>query len=149
MRGLRLSEACNLNDTTIVLDHAVPHVRVKPDGRQMKTDQSERDIPLVGVALMAMRAQPKGFPRYHDKADGLSALMNRVLDARNLRPNGETMYSLRHTFKDRLRAVGATDEMKDALMGHKRDQPAYGFGYSLESKAGVLGRMAFKPPSRV
>jgi hypothetical protein len=40
----------------------------------------------VGVALMAMREQPDGFPRYRDKADSLSALVNQALDARKLRP---------------------------------------------------------------
>lgn len=147
--GLRLSEACNLTANTIRLDHAVPHVQVRPDGREMKTDHSHRDIPLVGAALMAMKEQPQGFPRYRDKADTLSALINKALEARKLRPNGETLYSLRHTFKDRLRAVGAPDELKDALMGHKREQPSYGFGYSLQSKAEWLNRIALRPPSSV
>jgi integrase len=147
--GLRLSEACNLSEKTIILDHKVPHVRVRPDGRQMKTDESERDIPLVGVALLAMKLQPKGFPRYVDKADTLSALVNKYLKLRNLRPNGETLYSLRHTFKDRLRAAKASDELKDELMGHAEDRPAYGFGYSLESKLEVLKAIAFRPPLSV
>ena len=147
--GLRLSEACNLNERTIILDHAVPHVRVRSDGREMKTQQSQRDIPLVGVALMAMQLQPRGFPRYLDRADSLSALVNKAFTFRGLRPNGETLYSLRHTFKDRLRAAGATDELKDALMGHARDQPAYGFGYSLEIKHALLNGIAFKAPLSV
>ena len=42
--GLRLSEACNLTAETIHLDAPVPHVQVRPDGRRMKTEQSERDI---------------------------------------------------------------------------------------------------------
>jgi hypothetical protein len=33
----------------------------------MKTDDSRRDIPLVGVALKVMRKHPEGFPRYRDK----------------------------------------------------------------------------------
>jgi hypothetical protein len=74
--GLRLSEACNLARETIKLDATVPHVQVRPDGREMKTDHSGRDIPRVGVALMAMQAQPDGLPRYHDKGDSLSALVN-------------------------------------------------------------------------
>lgn len=45
-----------------------------PEGRAVKTDQSKREIPLVGVVLMAMRVQPDGFPRYRDKAEVLSAL---------------------------------------------------------------------------
>jgi integrase len=147
--GLRLSEACNLNKSTIILDHAIPYVRVRPDGREMKTEQSEREIPLVGVALMAMKAQPDGFLRYVDKADTLSALVNQALKVRGLSPNGETFYSLRHTFKDRLRAAKVNDELKDVLMGHTHDGPDYGAGYSLESKAEVLRAIAFRPPSSV
>jgi len=60
---------------------------------------------------MAMRAQPDGFPRYRDKADVLSALVNKALYARGLRPELEqSLYSLRHTFEDRLTAVDAPDK---------------------------------------
>jgi len=46
--GLRLSEACNLSRTTIRLNAPVPHVQIRPEGREIKTDQSQRDISLVG-----------------------------------------------------------------------------------------------------
>jgi hypothetical protein len=148
--GLRPSEACNLSDETIRLDHPVPHVQVRPEGREMKTEQSRRDIPLVGVALMAMREQPHGFPRYREKADSLSALVNKALEARNLRPDpGQSLYSLRHTFEDRLTAVEAPEKVVAALMGHKWHRPRYGLGPSLEQKAEWLKRIAFRPPSSV
>jgi hypothetical protein len=148
--GLRLAEACNLARETIKLDAAVPHVQVRPDGREMKTDHSRRDIPLVGVALMAMRAQPEGFPRYRDKADSLSALVNKVLEVRGLRPEpGQSLYSLRHTFEDRLTAVEAPEKVVAALMGHKWHRPRYGLGPSLEQKRDWLKRIAFRPPTSV
>jgi len=147
--GLRPSEACNLAKDTIKLDHDVPHVQVRPDGREMKTDQSEREIPLVGVALMAMRMHPNGFPRYRERANELSALVNKALRIRKLRPNGETLYSLRHTFKDRLRNAGVEDELKDTLMGHMLRGPKYGFGYSLKTKLDALMKIAFRPPSYI
>jgi integrase len=148
--GLRLSEAINLSRETIRLNAAVPHVCVAPDGRHIKTDESKREIPLVGVALMAMRAQPDGFPRYHDKADVLSALVNKALEARGLRPElGQSLYSLRHTFEDRLTAVDAPDKIIACLMGHKWSRPRYGIGPSLEHKREWLERIAFRPPSTV
>jgi integrase len=148
--GLRLSEAISLSRTTIRLDAAVPHIRVVPEGRDVKTDQSKREIPLVGVALMAMREQPDGFPRYRDKADVLSALVNKSLDVRGLRPQvGQSLNSLRHTFEDRLTAVDAPDKIIACLMGHKWSRPRYGVGPSLEHKRDWLERIAFKPPSRV
>lgn len=148
--GLRLSEACNLSENTIRLDHKVPHVQVRPEGREMKTEHSRRDIPLVGIALMAMRQQPHGFPRYRERADSLSALINKALENRKLRPEpGQSLYSLRHTFEDRLTAVEAPEKLVAALMGHKWHRPRYGLGPSLEQKLEWLKRIAFRPPSSV
>ncbi|MDP4024425.1 tyrosine-type recombinase/integrase [Methylobacterium sp. NEAU 140] len=148
--GLRLSEACNLTAETIRLDDATPHVQVRPDGRRMKTEQSERDIPLVGVALMAMREHPEGFPRYRDQAAGLSAAVNKTLRENGLLPSeGHTVYSLRHTFEDRLTAVEAPDKIAAALMGHKYRRPRYGVGPSLAQKAEWLQRIAFRMPGTV
>jgi integrase len=104
----------------------------------------------VGVALMAMRAQPEGFPRYRDKADSLSALVNKALEVRGLRPEpGQSLYSLRHTFEDRLTAVEAPEKVVAALMGHKWHRPRYGLGPSLEQKREWLKRIAFRPPTSV
>jgi integrase len=148
--GLRLSEAINLSRATIRLDTSVPHICVAPEGRHIKTDESRREIPLVGVALLAMRSQPDGFPRYRDKADVLSALVNKALDSRGLRPQlGQSLYSLRHTFEDRLTAVDAPDKIIACLMGHKWSRPRYGVGPSLEHKREWLARIAFRPPSTV
>ena len=148
--GLRLSEACNLSRATIRLDAPVPHIQVRPEGREIKTDQSQRDIPLVGAALMAMREQPDGFPRYRDKADSLSALVNQALEVRGLRPEpGQTLYSLRHTFEDRLTAIEAPEKVVAALMGHKWHRPRYGLGPSLEQKREWLSRIAFRSPTSV
>lgn len=148
--GLRLSEACNLTTETIRLDDPVPHVMVRPIGRRMKTDQSERDMPLVGVALAAMQAQPDGFPRYRDKAASVSATINKFLDENGLLPTeGTTLYSLRHTFEDRLTAVEAPDKVAAAMMGHKYHRPRYGVGPSLAQKREWLERIAFRAPAVV
>jgi integrase len=148
--GLRLSEAVNLSAATIRLGAPIPHVCVMPEGRDLKTDQSAREIPLVGVALRAMQEQPDGFPRYRDKADVLSALVNKALKARELRPErGQSLYSLRHTFEDRLTAVDAPDKIIACLMGHKWSRPRYGVGPSLEHKRDWLERVAFRSPSSV
>ncbi|WP_306424003.1 site-specific integrase, partial [Methylobacterium jeotgali] len=148
--GLRLSEAVNLTEETIDLTATVPHVRVRPDGRRMKTEQSERDMPLVGVALMAMQAFPGGFPRYRDKSASLSATVNKFLAKAKLLPaTGQTLYSLRHTFEDRLTAVEVPEKLAAALMGHKFHRPRYGLGPSLAQKQEWLQRIAFRPPSTV
>lgn len=148
--GLRLSEACNLTRETIRLDGAVPHVQVRADGRRMKTEQSGRDMPLVGVSLLAAQAQPDGFPRYRDKASSLSATINKFLTENDMLPvEGQSLYSLRHSFEDRLTAVEAPDKLAAALMGHKFHRPRYGLGPSLAQKLEWVQRIAFKPPSSV
>lgn len=148
--GLRVTECVNLNEKTIRFDSNIPHVQVRPDGRRMKTDESERDVPLAGVALAAMCGQRKGFPRYHDKAAGLSATVNAYLADNKLRPEeGQSLYSLRHTFKDSLIAQEAPDSMIDALMGHADDGPKYGTGPSLELKLKWVERVAFQAPAVV
>ncbi|MER8978046.1 integrase [Mesorhizobium sp. M0239] len=148
--GMRLSEAANLLPHRILLDHAVPHVQVRPDGRVLKTDHSLRDIPLVGCALAVMKLHPKGFPRYLDKADSLSALVNKFLDNANLLPTDDhSLYSLRHTYEDRLTAVEAPEKVVAMLMGHKWHRPKYGSGPTLEQKQFWLKKIAFKPPAHL
>lgn len=148
--GLRLSEAANLTAETIRLGAPVPHVAVEPDGRQMKTSDSRREIPLVGVALAAMKAQPDGFPRYRGKAASLSAIANKILTDKKLRPTPRhSVYSLRHCFEDRLTAVEAPEKLIAALMGHKYSRPKYGVGPSLAQKRDWLRRIAFTAPDDV
>lgn len=146
--GVRLVEACNLDKATIVLDHSIPHIRIRPNGRQLKTEQSARDIPLVGVALMAMKAHPEGFPRYFDKNPQASAVINGYLRNNFDIAANQSLYSLRHTFKNRLRSIRCQDEISARLMGHEYELPDYGEP-SLEDKLYWLERIAFRPPGRL
>jgi hypothetical protein len=123
---------------------------VLPDGRQLKTDHSEREVPLVGYALAAMKLHPNGFPRYRDNADALSALVNDVLLEKKLRPTKKhSLYSLRHTFEDRLTDIDAPDKVIATLMGHKWARPKYGRGPKLEQKLRWMEKIAFKPPAHL
>ena len=148
--GLRLSEIVNLGEGTILLGAGIPHVKVAADGRRLKTEDSAREMPLVGVALAAMKLRPHGFAKYRDKATVLSATVNKYLAENGLRPTtAHTVYSLRHSFKDRLVAVEAPDSLIDSLMGHKTYKPKYGRGPSLELKLKFLEQIAFKLPDRL
>ena len=146
--GLRPSEVVNLQTNAIALDDPVPHVKILPEGRRLKTKDSQREIPLVGAALAAMRQRPNGFPRYRDKSSVLSATVNKYLSENNLRPSKDhTVYSLRHSFKDRLIGAEAPDSLIDNLMGHKTYKPKYGLGHGLDLKLKYLQRIAFRPPA--
>lgn len=140
--GMRPSEVAALTRHRIVLDAKVPHVMVRPEQRQLKTYHSERDMPLVGVALEIMKEFPDGFPRYRDAPDSFSATANKALDAAGLRPTpAHTVYSLRHTFKDRLIALEAPERIQDALMGHAVRGIEYGAGATLAHRAEWLARV--------
>jgi integrase len=54
--GAQLSEIVGLRVEDVVLNHEVPHIHIRPHpklGRTLKTDASERKVPLVGIALWA------------------------------------------------------------------------------------------------
>jgi len=142
--GARPSEIVNLTKARIRLDAEIPHIAVGGEDRDTKTKHSKRDIPLVGLALEAMRRHPKGFPRYFDDADSLSEdLMNHFRE-NGLLPTAEhAVYSFRHSYKDRLKSVEAPEELIDELMGHKIKKPKYGDGYGLALKAKFIQRIAF------
>lgn len=146
--GLRPSEACGLDRSTINLEGPIPFVRVADDIRQTKTPGSVRTVPLVGVALTAMRLQPDGFPRYRNRADVASATINKALTAKNLRPGGkmQSLYSLRHTLIDRLRTAEAPKDIQEDILGHIH---MYGEGTSLEHRHAWLQRIAFKEPAHI
>jgi integrase len=148
--GMRPSEVVNLQKDAIRLDAKIPYVKVQPDGRKLKTEDSEREIPLVGVALAVMKLRPEGFPRYRDKSSSLSATVNKFLTMNSLRPTKDhSVYSLRHSFKDRLVAAEAPDSLIDSLMGHKTYKPKYGKGPSLELKLKFLESIVLRSPKRL
>ena len=145
--GLRPSEVANISGKKIFLNEKIPFIRVLGDDRELKTFDSERDIPLVGFALKAMREFPNGFPTYRDHEDTLSNTVNKYLKSRKLLPTEEhSFYSLRHTFEDRLTAVDPPDKIIASLMGHAFDRPKYGEGPTLEQKKRWLEKIAFQLP---
>ncbi|WP_169305478.1 tyrosine-type recombinase/integrase [Hyphomicrobium denitrificans] len=142
MTGMRPSEVAALSENRVFLQANIPYVSIKPEARQLKTRHSERDMPLVGLALETMREFKAGFPRYRDAPDTLSATVNKALSESGLRPTPEyTLYSLRHTFKDRLIALEAPQRVQDALMGHAVREVEYGSGPSLEQRATWIARV--------
>ncbi|MBJ6985921.1 tyrosine-type recombinase/integrase [Devosia sp. MC521] len=144
--GLRLSEATNLTENSIVLDHPIPHVKVIAEDRQLKVRTTQREIPLVGIALEACMRFPRGFPRYRHKADTLSATINKYLrDNGLMESDRHSVYGLRHTFKDRLQYTGANAALIDALMGHSGKGPKYGLGAALDQKLACLRQIAVNP----
>ena len=135
--GRRLAEVVGLRLEDIDLIH------IRPDpARRLKTKTSQRTLPLVGYGRLAMEEAMKWsdgdylFPRYIKdgkcKADHASAALNKWLKKDF---DGLTAHCLRHTFRDRLRAVECPMDMVDQIGGWKSVGSIgnnYGQGYLME-----------------
>jgi integrase len=137
--GARPSEICNLEPHAIRLaSNKTPHLSIEPredpdNPREIKTESSRRLVPLMGVALEAAKRHKAGFPRYRNRENDLSAVLNAYLRTHGLLPsNDHTVYSFRHSFEDRMKEGGLDDELRRLLMGHTVDRPKYGSGGSLD-----------------
>lgn len=140
--GYRPSEGAALTEDLIRLDANVPHIRIAPVGRQLKSHNAERVIPLCGVSLEAFRAYKAGFPRYADNP-ALSDTVNKFLRENGLLETADhSLYSLRHSFEDRMLAAGVDERIRRDLMGHRLDRERYGKGASLEHLHEVVSRIA-------
>ncbi|MGH1404365.1 MAG: DUF6538 domain-containing protein [Alphaproteobacteria bacterium] len=146
--GARISELIGLRAEDIDLKGEIPHIWIRPyEKHALKTPQSERKIPLVGVSLYAFKELGSGFIHYTNP-DTASSTVNKYLRENDLKPTSRhQLYSLRHTFKDRLRDVSAPEEIIDELMGHKKSGPKYGRGHLLEKKYEWLKKIAFDASS--
>lgn len=123
--GCRPSEIANLEEADVRLEEPVPHIRIRPSQtREIKTQSSIREIPLVGVSLAAMRQAPKGFPDYRDKSDLLSASLMKAFRTRDLFPTeNHVIYSFRHSFEKRMLEAGLDYGLRCTLMGHRNTLP--------------------------
>ncbi|MBN9056427.1 MAG: integrase, partial [Rhizobiales bacterium] len=129
----RPSEICNLPPERIHLKAKIPYISVDfQEDRLIKTESSVRDIPLMGVALDVMKRFPKGFPRYRDREDTLSATLMKHLRAKKLLPSdAHRVYSTRHSFEKRMLEAGLDFEFRKAVLGHSVNREKYGDGGSM------------------
>lgn len=146
--GCRPSEIANLRPENIVVDHQVPHLRIRHrDDRKLKSNSSARDIPLLGVSLEAFKRAPQGFAWYQDKGDNLSALLVKAFRVRGLFPTaGHRIYSIRHTFEKRMLEAGLDYGLRCTLMGHHNNRPEYGDGGSLDFRQQELSKITYDVP---
>ena len=140
--GCRLAEIVKLELNDIDMDQELIYVRPNSN-RRLKTRNSERTLPLVGYARVAMGlalAKSEGkylFSRYvrggKCNADHASAALNKWLKKDF---DGLTAHCLKHTFRDRLRAVECPLELIDQIGGWRSVSSigaGYGQGYSVDA----------------
>lgn len=128
--GLRVNECCGLRVQDVVLDVEYPFLKIEKNPfRPLKTKSSQRFIPLVGVALSAVKEAVDGsgaedwlFDSYinkdkkRTKNTSASAAVNKRLKS-VLGEDAPTCHSFRHTFSSRLRNVECPKDIRDELGG--------------------------------
>lgn len=142
--GYRPGEAAGLMPEDIVLEAEVPYIRIRANAaRAIKTGPSRRDLPLVGVSLAAFKDFPEGFPRYRKNSAGLSATINKYLRENGLaETDRHTLYSLRHSFEDRLLRARVDERVRRDIMGHALGRERYGEGGGPAFLVGEIQRAA-------
>lgn len=142
--GYRPSEGAGLLPEEIRLDANVPHIQIQKNAnRSLKTGHSKRAIPLVGVSLEAFRQASNGFPRYASNSAGLSATVNKFLrENKLLETTVHSLYSLRHSFEDRMLTAGIDERVRRDMLGHTLNRERYGKGGDLAFLYGEIMKAA-------
>ena len=149
--GMRLSEAAGLHRNDIILDAPAPHINLTAHSwRRLKTKSSARHIPLVGMALWAAQRllqhdSSYAFPRYCDgktcNANSASAALNKWM--KTIIGGDYVVHSLRHSLRDRLRAVECPSDIIDQIGGWTTTGIGHGYGkgYSVEILAKWMSKI--------
>ncbi len=142
--GMRPVEAIGLELDDFKLDHEVPHVHVRKNStRGLKTDHSERLLPLLGVSLEAAKTVVKsdGWGDRAGKNMYATTIINKHLRESGVAEGGrQSLYSLRHWFQDQLTRLDVIDRAQTQLMGHKFHRPKYGFGKEISELRDIVSR---------
>lgn len=155
--GCRLAEIVGLRLGDLDLEQGLVHIRPN-SARRLKTPSSKRTLPLVGYARLATELalhRSDGewlFPRYIKddscKATHASNALNKWLKKDF---EGLTAHSLRHTMRDRLRAVECPMELIDQIGGWRTVGGvgvSYGMGYSIEKTYEIFCRICLQSNTR-
>ena len=155
--GLRVSELAVAKTADVQLFDtngqplAIPFISITPNEfRSLKNDGSERNVPLVGLSLVAMHEAVKQagdsvylFPQYGKKGGGTnaSAAVNAALDFVDI-----NSHDFRHFISTRMREKMIPLDVRETITGHSSkgssELKGYGEGYKLEQMHPELLKVA-------
>lgn len=155
--GLRVSELAVAKKADVYLFDtngqplAIPFISITPNEfRSLKNDGSERNIPLVGLSLVAMHEAAKQagdseylFKQYGKKGGGTnaSAAVNAALDFVDI-----NSHDFRHFISTRMREKMIPLDVRETITGHSSkgssELKGYGEGYKLEQMHPELLKVA-------
>ena len=153
LTGGRLAEISCLRQDEVFLEVPIPYIDIKQrSDRRLKNDWSVRTIPLTQTAQEAARSaltrnagKDYLFPVFDSPrgSDNASGRLNKVIKKYRTSPKQVT-HSLRHGFRDRIRANAIPLELANAIEGRRYSQgeeARYGGGYTLEQKLKALRKI--------
>ncbi|GLI94975.1 DUF6538 domain-containing protein [Methylocystis echinoides] len=154
--GCRTEEVTGIELADIDLTGKTPffHIRGNSTRPSLKTNTSQRKLPLLGKALEVVResykaAQDKGsktlFPRYSEGkgATTVSAVQCKVVRRYVSQDKKLVPYSARHLMMDALKNSGANETIRNEILGHSSGKVSevYGAGYALEKLSEALKKV--------
>ena len=142
--GARLNElssfkASDVAHSDLIGTHCIYIKAEKRAGKRLKTEQSERFVPLhphlIGCGFLKFvsdQTSERGanawlFPKVAPGTTGKSAFskwFGRYIGAHGITDSSKVFHSFRHSFVDALRLGGVNGEINMALLGHKRHTSA-------------------------
>ena len=163
--GARLDEIVSLPLKNVQLG-AIPHLILSAKEQELKTAQSEREIPLhpellrLGFAdfITKRKAHHKHIAaiwlyneKVKDPMGGWSKRFNRYLDAIGFSDPRYRMHSFRHTFITAMRNAGVPDSVQRTISGHaKRDvSETYGSAPNIEKLSEYVASVDLGVPAEL
>lgn len=148
--GMRGGEVLGLASDDIHLDETYPYIRLHQNThRRLKTKNSTRIIPLIGLALEATQSLDLTrewlFPHYlsKDKKSFKNTNASNVINKRIKKllddAKAPTAYSFRHTMQTRLRNVECPADIREEICGWKSSiSKNYGSPTDIKIKANYM-----------
>jgi integrase len=154
--GCRTEEVTGIELADVDLTGKTPffHIRANETRPSLKTNTSQRRLPLLGKALEVVReaykaAQDTGektlFPRYSTGkgATSVSAVRCKVVRRYVSQDKKLVPYSARHLMMDALKNSGANETIRNEILGHTSGKVSevYGAGYALVMLSSALQKV--------